>query len=468
MSAVHKDPLALLPELLLLTGAVVTLLAGSFLPRHRQWLTRLPALAALAAAITAAAILAAGDTRAVYTRTYALDAATATARVVIPAAALLVLALATDRVRGTRRETEFSVLVLLASLGSVVLAGSSDLLVLAVGFLLASIPLYGLAGWARDPLGAEATLKLYLMGALSGITMLLGIAVLYATGGATTYHALADGLRDAPRAAVAVGLVALLAGLLFKAGAVPVHFWVPDATAGTTVPAAAFLTTVPKIGALIALYRVLTVIPGDRVDWRLLIAALAALSMTLGNFAAFSQTDPRRLLGYSTISQVGYLLMAVVVADRADALRGLLFYLAAYALTNLAAFAVLAAVPHLDTLRSYRGLGRHHPWLAAALVVCLLGLVGTPPTAVFVGKLTVFAVTWDGRFGWLVVIAAVNTLASLFYYLRWIAPAVATGPAPPAPEPWGRATALAAATGTLALGMAAGPVLSLLDGRLIR
>ncbi|HCA87567.1 MAG TPA: NADH-quinone oxidoreductase subunit N [Streptomyces sp.] len=468
MSAMDEDPLALLPELFLLVGAVVTLLTGSFLPQHRQWAARAPAVAALAGAIVTAAVLAAGDTRTVYTRTYALDTATAAARIIIPAAALIVLALSVHRLRGRRRETEFTVLVLLASLGSVVLAGASDLLVLAIAFLLASIPLYGLVGWARDPHGAEAALKLYLMGALLGITMLLGITVLYGTGGATAYHALADGLSSAPRAALALGLVALLAGLLFKAGAVPAHFWVPDATVGATVPAAAFLTTIPKIGALLALYRLLTVFPEDRVSWRLLTAVLAALSMTLGNLAAFAQTDPRRLLGYSTISQVGYLLMAAAIAGRADALRSLVFYLAAYAVTNLGAFAVIAAVPHLGTLRSYRGLGRHHPWLTAALVICLLGLVGTPPTAVFVGKLTVFAATWDGGLAWLVAIAALNTLASLFYYLRWIAPAVASGPAGPQPEPWAGATAISAGIATLILGITAGPVLSVLDGGLTR
>lgn len=184
--------------------------------------------------------------------------------------------------------------------------------------------------------------------------------------------------------------------------------------------------------------------------------------MTLGNLAAFFQNSAQRLLGYSTISQVGYLLLPVVVAGRADFARSaLLFYLAAYAVTNIGAFAVAAAVPGAPVLADYRGLIRRSPATAVALVVCLLGLIGTPPLAVFVGKLTAFGVAIDGRYTWLAVVAAVNTVASVFYYLRWIGPAVTTG----APSPGagaltvsrGPATiAVAAAVGTVVLGVLAG------------
>ncbi len=480
MTGMREDTLTLLPELLLLVGAIVALLAGSFLPRHRQWVATL--LAASAAGGSLLAALAAGAARTIYESSYAVDVATSATRVIVAVAALLSLALARPRVAGAARETEFAVLVLLASLGAVVLAGANDLLVLAVGYLLASIPLYALAGWGRDARGAEAALKLYLLGALLGITMLLGIAVLFGVGGGTGYAALAAGLPGAPTAAVALGVVATLAGLLFKIGAVPAHFWVPDTVDGATTPAAAFLTTVPKIGGLVAAYRLLVTVPDTVVDWRLLVALLAAASMTLGNLAAFAQDGPRRLLAYSTISQVGYLLMAVAVAGRSDqALAALLFYLAAYAVTNLGAFAVVAALPRHDTLNSYRGLARRRPGLVAALLVCLLGLVGTPPTAVFVGKLTVFSASWDGGLAWLVVVAAVNTVASLYYYLRWLAPAFARDPAPDGDTDtdgptvlaaidtrWATATALVAAVLALVVGIAAGPFLTVLEGTLTR
>ena len=303
------------------------------------------------------------------------------------------------------------------------------------------------------------------MGALFGVTTLTGITLVYGAGRTTSYPLLHTALAAAPHGVTAAGVIAVVAGLMFKAGGVPAHFWVPDVTEGTSTPVAAFVTTVPKIGALAALLRLLSIaIPASAVNWPLLIAVLAAASMTLGNLAAFFQTSVKRLLAYSTISQVGYLLMAVAVATRSStAPRSLLFYLAAYAVTNLAAFAVVAELPHARTIASYRGLAARHPGLAAVLVVSLLGLVGTPPTAVFLGKLQVFTATIDGGYGWLAGLAVVNTVASLFYYLRWLVPAFLQQPretGAEALEPAGRWAALVAYTAgaaSLAMGIAAAP-----------
>ncbi|MDY7088337.1 MAG: NADH-quinone oxidoreductase subunit N [Actinomycetota bacterium] len=466
----NERPLALLPELLLLVGAVATLLCGSFLPRTRQGVAGLVAVAALAGSMTTALAGRAGQT--VYDHSYAIDAATTTARIVVSAAALLIIALSTGRVSGDRRQTEFYVLVLLAALGADLLAGSSDLLVLAVGFLLATIPLYGLAGWGRDARAAEAALKLYLLGALVGVLLLTGVALLFAAAGATRYDRLAAALPAASDGLVAVGAVAVLAGLLFKAGAVPVHFWVPDAADGSTIAAATVLTTIPKIGALVAAFRLLTAVPVD-TGWPIFTAVVAAVTMTLGNLAAFRQTSVRRLLACSTISQAGYLLMAVTVAAATGrALPALLLYLTAYAIANTGAFAVAAALPGRDSLDDYQAVARRHPWLAAALVICLLGLVGTPPTAVFAGKLTAFTAAWDGGYAWLVVIAAANTVASLFYYLRWLRPAFTGRPgAFPGEHERDRpaaTVAVLAAAATLALGVATGPVYAAVSGTLLR
>ncbi|SEK68420.1 NADH dehydrogenase subunit N [Blastococcus sp. DSM 46786] len=467
----HKEPLALLPEICLLVGAVTTLLAGSFLPRERQWGARLVATAALVAAGITAAVALADPARTVYGGTFAVDTATGAVRLVVAAATLLVIGLGVDELAGTRRESETYALLLLGALGATVMGSTTDLLVLAVAFLLGSIPLYGLVGMLRSPGAAEAALKTYLLGALFGILLLLGTTVLYGLGGATAYAGLATGLEGAPVAALAVGLLGVLAGLVFKAGGVPGHFWVPDAAQAAGTPAAAFLTTVPKVGALVAVFRLVDVLPGS-ADWPLLVAVLAAVTMTLGNLAAFAQSDVRRLLGWSTVSQVGYLLLPVAVAGRTgEALPALLFYLGAYAVTNLAAFAVVAAVPDRRGLEESRGLATASPWLAGALVVALLGLVGTPPTAVFVGKLTVFTAAWDGGLAWLVVVAAANTVASLFYYLRWLAP-VFRRPEEDAGDggtrPFAAVAAVLAAACILGLGLAAGAVLPLLDGPLAR
>ena len=465
----NENPLALLPEAFLLAGAIGGLLLGLFLPRRRQWVVRAVAAAALVGSVVAALVAADDLEGPVFDGVYDVDMATTVVRVVAAAASLLLLALAAGELAGSPRETELYCLLLLGTLGTVLLAGADDLLFLGAAYLLASIPLYGLTGLAKDAAGTEAALKYYLMGAFLGIAMFTGTVVLYGVGRTTRYAELAETLTAAPPAAVALGGLGVLAGLLFKLGGVPGHFWVPDVAEGATTTVAAFVTTVPKVGAVVAVYRLvdgpLADAPGD---WRLLVALVAALSMTLGNLAAFFQDSVKRLLGYSTVSQVGYLLMVPVVVGRSElALPSLALYLAAYAATNTGAFAVVAAARTGVRLQDWEGFGRRSPALAVALLVCLLGLVGTPPTAVFVGKLSVFTATAEGGYGWLVVLAAVNTVVSLFYYLRWLAPVfrLSERPAPTSvrrrtPEPWSSGAAVGAAAASLVLGVLAGVVLA--------
>jgi NADH-quinone oxidoreductase subunit N len=468
MNGMNENPAALLPELLLLGAAVVGLLMGAWLPRERQWLVRLLAAVAAVAGLVATALATGRPDEVVFGTSYAVDTLTHATRAIVLVSVLVALALSVDATAGHRRETEFVVLLQLGALGTILLGGANDLLLLVAAFLLASVPFYALAGWDKSALGTEAAMKYYLSGAFLGVAMLTGVAILYGVGRATGYGSLRDGLAVAPVAAAGVGLVAVVAGLLFKVGAVPGHFWVPDVTDGTPPAVAAIVTTVPKIGGLVALYRLLVVaVPPDAIDRPLLVAILAAVSMTLGNLAAFFQTTVQRLLAYSTISQVGYLLVAVAVAGHADlAQQALLFYLAAYAVTNLGAFAVIAELPRARTLEDYRGMARRHPALAVALAVCLFGLIGTPPTAVFVGKLAVFTAAVDGGYAWLAILAILNTVASVFYYLRWVAPAFrGTDPAAAAVEPagtWAAVTAYTCAGLAVLLGVLGGVVLPLL------
>ena len=479
------EALALLPELLLLLGAVGGLLLGLWTPRARQGRVRaVVVLAALASAAVAAGDLTA-PARTVFEGTWVIDTTTGVVRVTVALGTVVAVLLASSSVGGHPRETEAYVLMLLGALGAVALAASSDLLLLVAAYLLASVPLYALAGLAKDARGTEAMLKYYLMGALAGVLMLVGVAALVLAGGSTGYAALAGALPAAPAPLLALGVLGVLAGVAFKAGAVPVHYWVPDVTAGTTPAMAAYITTIPKLGAVAAAFRLVAEpLSGLPLDVPLVIAVLAAASMTLGNLAAFAQTEVLRLLAYSTVSQVGYLFMVVAVAARTDlAVPALTVYLAGYALTNLGAFAAAAALPTATTITDWapappppRGLAAATGpgWLAVSLVVCLLGLVGTPPTAVFVGKLAVFAATADGALGWLVVVAAVNTVASLFYYLRWIAAAfgasaeqragLADTGEPPGAARAPLATAHAAAAGSLLLGVGAGSWLAVVGG----
>ncbi|MGW7170032.1 NADH-quinone oxidoreductase subunit N [Streptomyces sp. NPDC054884] len=464
MNEMNENPLDLLPEVLLAASAVLGLLLGSWLPRARQWAVGLLAAVACVAGIVAASVSAAGPTTTAFGDAFTIDPVTSTSRIVVLGGTLLVLVLSFRPLRGDPRESEFYVLVQLAALGALMMAGAQDLLLLAAAYLLASIPAYTLAGFRKDGPGTEAALKYYVIGALLGVLMLTGITILYAAGRGTGYPMLGEAFRDAPKALVATGAIGLLAGMLFKVGGVPAHFWVPDAVQGSSPPVAALLTTLPKIGALAALFRLGDAVFADStLPWPALIAVLAAASMTLGNLGAFFQQDVKRLLAYSAISQVGYLLMPVAVAGSADlAQQALLYYLAAYAVTNLGAFAVVCALPHAHTLDDYRGIAKQRPLLAASLVICLLGLVGTPPTSVFLGKLEAFSAAFDGGYAWLAALAAANTVASLFYYLRWIVPAVSRNGSSPTVEEdqTARVVAYVAAAVSLSLGIAGGPVLN--------
>jgi NADH-quinone oxidoreductase subunit N len=259
---------------------------------------------------------------------------------------------------------------------------------------------------------------------------------------------------------------------------VPFHFWTPDAYDGAPLPVAAYLSVLPKLAGLVAIARVLSLaLPGDTAGWSTAIAVLAAATMTLGNVAALPQRNVVRLLAYSSIAQSGYLLMGVAALESSDqGLPALVYYALAYAAMNLAAFAVVLAVQRergsVD-LDAYRGLGRTHPWWTAALVLSFLSLLGLPPLAGFVGKLELFTAAIDADQTWLAVIAVVNTVISLYYYLRVIAPTVLEPPAEPAPvsgaagtiavaRPLGLVLAVTAAA-TVAFGVAAEPLLSLAD-----
>jgi NADH-quinone oxidoreductase subunit N len=466
-------PWLLLPEMVLFLTGLAVLMWGSFLPRQRQWLSRLLALAGLIGGAVTGAVAMAGTDGMAFSGTYAVDTATAVARITASLGTAMVVLLAADEVAASPRESEIYALLLFATTGTVIMAGANDLLVLVGGFLLASIPLYALVGVVGTRDGAEAAMKTYLIGALFGVVLLTGVTILYGLAASTMYADLASVLPDVSETAVAGGVIALVAGLMFKAGGVPAHYWVPDAAQGSHVSVAAFLTTIPKIGALLAIYRLAGVLPGS-VDWRLLVAALAVAGMTLGNLAAYWQDDPRRLLGWSTVSQVGFLLVPAVVVGRSElAQPSLLLYVIAYTVTNLAAFAVVAALPERRTLDSYVGLAASRPWLAGSLVVALLGLIGIPPTGIFVGKLTTASAAWDGGYAWLAVAVLANTVISLFYYLRWIAPTyrrVATpahehgaGPAPGPTRPWSAGTAVVAAILSVIVGIGTGLVWDLLS-----
>lgn len=442
----------ILPEIALLLSAVVVLLAASFLPRRWQ-----PACAALAlAGLAVTAWLCAGQVgsaRLTFQNVWAIDGPSTWARLLIVGATAFTVLLTPAWLAEDRRHGEYYAILLFSALGAMVLAAAADLLQVVLGVLLSSVTGYTLAAWHRDwALSVEAGMKYFLIGALANVILLIGVVLVFGMAGSSSYAALA-GPEASPL--LTLGVALMVVGLAFKLGAVPAHSWMPDVAEGAPVPAAAFLTVVPKIGAAIALARLVGLFPPDVLAIRPIVAVVAVATMTLGNLAALGQDDVRRLIGWSSVSQSGYALMAVCVVGLSEAaLPALLMFLMAYAVATLAAFAVVGHLRGLTGRAGYNGLAWEHPWLAVALIVSFLSLVGIPPLVGFFGKLTLFATTIDGGYAWLAVAAVLNTVVSLVYYLRVIAPMYFQG-ADGRRHVLGRGTAVAVGGG-LVLVVAAG------------
>lgn len=394
----------------------------------------------------------------------------------IGVAGALCIALARPAIAGSDREGEFYATLTFASLAAVLLAIASDAALVGLTIGALGLATFVMTGYARRSRRAnEAAIKYYIFGTVTAAMMLYGLSWWFGLAGTTDLGVIGESLASAPEGIVIASTALVLVGLGYKAGVVPFHFWTPDAYEGAPLSVAAYLSVVPKLAAVAALGRLLTLaLPGDLVGWSTAIAVLAAATMTLGNVAALPQRNVVRLMAYSSIAQSGYLLMGIAALERSDqGLPAFIFYAFAYAAMNLAAFAVIFAVQRerrsVD-IDAFRGLGRTHPWWTAILVLALLSLLGLPPLAGFVGKLELFTASIDAGQAWLAVIAVINTVISLVYYLRVIAPTLLEQPPEEAPaddhrrEGWPLGTVLAAgAVGTVAIGLVAEPLINLAE-----
>lgn len=453
--------------LILLVGAVLALVVGIFLPRRQQVWNAGFALLVLAVTAAAAAWHLPAPPGLVFDASFAVDRSGLWTTLAVIAAGALAVLLSIPAFRGDAREAEYYVLLLFSLLGAVMLAGAHDVMEIVLGVLLTSVGSYALVAYRRtSPPAMEALLKYYLFGALTNIGLIYGLVLLYGLSGSTILSEIGAAPRASGGALAAVAWVLVLVGLGFKAGYVPAHFWIPDVYQGTTVPVAAYLSLVPKIAAMLALARLAAALPADGATLAALAAPVAAVTMTWGNLAAMRQSDVRRLLAYSTVSQTGYLLLAVVALHGSQlALPGLLYYFAAYVAANAGAFAVIAATGRFE-IPDNHALIRTQPLLALSMLVAFLSLVGIPPLAGFVGKFVLFAAALEAGYAWLSALALVNSVLSLYYYLRVLAPmfVLPAGAVPHPPEPFAKAVSIVCALASIALGLGAFAFLGTLPG----
>ncbi|MBA4181370.1 MAG: NADH-quinone oxidoreductase subunit L [Anaerolinea sp.] len=452
------------PEIILVAFGVVVLFYALFAPRRFQAGAALLALGGVTAAAAVSVVMLWGPEQLTFTGTYARDDAAVWAKLIILAATAVVIGLSVPWFRSDPRHGEYYTLLIFSSLGAILLAGATDLKEFLVAMVLSSATGFVLAAYhRRSSPASEAAIKYYLLGAFTSVGSLIGVAYLFGLAGSTTLSGLEAGLpKSGANMALIVGAALVILALAFKTGAAPAHAWMPDVAQGAPAPVAAFVTSIPKVGGFLFLARFVLAMPSDSIEWRPLIAILAAATMTLGNLAALWQDDVRRLLGWSAVSQTGYGLMAVVALERSDlALPSLLFFLLAYVLGNVAAFGVVTELRGRSELAAYTGLARSRPWLAGALTIAFLSFIGVPPLAGFFAKLVLFGAAIEAGYSWLAVLAVVNTVVSIAYYARVLAPAYFGELANPVPVlgRWAAAATLASAAAVVAVGIAAEPFL---------
>ncbi len=333
-----------------------------------------------------------------------------------------------------RFQGEYYALVLIATVGMMFMAATADLISIYVALELASITLYVLTGFLKDGKSAEASLKYLLLGAIASATLLYGMALVFGVTGSTRLGEIGTTVAgmDLPTLlaspALMLGIILLIAGFGFKIAAVPFHLWVPDVYEGAPTTVTAFLSVGSKAAGFALLMRVFDTAFGGVAmsqDWGMIFAVLAAVSMTLGNVVALRQNNIKRMLGYSSIAQAGYIMIGLATIGVADSpergLSGVMFFLAAYALTNLGAITAIVAITNQiksDEITDFSGMVKRAPVLALGLSFCLISLIGMPPAAGFLAKVYIFSGAISGGLLWLVIIAVLNSVVSAFYYLR--------------------------------------------------
>ena len=414
-----------LPEIILAVGAMVLLLVGAF---SSERATRMVSWLAIAVLIIALVLsqLGGGERRLAFYDMFLTDAFALfmKALVLIGSAVTILLAMRYNEDQGIAR-FEFPVLVLLSTAGMMVMISANDLITFYVGLELQNLALYVVASFNRDSVrSSEAGLKYFVLSALSSGLLLYGISLVYGFTGTTAFADLASlmGSGATPSMGVIVGLVFVIVGLAFKVSAVPFHMWTPDVYEGAPTPVSMFFALAPKMAALGLFIRFMIAPFGPLLDeWRQIIIFLSIASMVFGAVAAVAQHNIKRLMAYSSIGHVGYLLIGLA-AGTTEGIRGTLVYLAIYLFMNVGAWGVILCMRRqgqmLEEIADLAGLSRTHPALALAFGIFLFSLAGVPPAAGFFAKLYIFFAAIDAKLAGLAVIGVLASVVSAFYYLR--------------------------------------------------
>ena len=461
----------LLPEIFVLAAVCGILIVDVLLTDEQRFLTYALTQATLAGA---AVITVAGAGEAGYTMNGMfvddLMADVLKLTVYIAVSVLLVYSREYLALRGLFRGEFFS-LALFAMLGMMVMISASHLLTLYLGLELLSLSLYAMVALQRDsPTATEAAMKYFVLGALASGMLLYGFSMLYGATGTLDVADILAALEDgaANRTVAAFGLVFVVAGLAFKLGVVPFHMWVPDVYHGAPTAMTLFIASAPKLAAFAFVMRIL--VDGLQplfADWQAMLVILAVASMAVGNITAIVQTNLKRMLAYSTISHMGFMLLGFLSGE-VNGYSSAMFYVVTYVLTTLGTFGMIMLLSRegfeADRLEDLRGLNRRSPWYAFVMLILMFSLAGVPPTVGFFAKLAVLQAAVDAGLVWVAVTAVVLALVGAFYYLRIVKLMYFDEPesdAPVTPQLDVRVVMSANAVAVLALGILPQPLMAL-------
>ncbi len=428
LAAVNFAWLPILPLVAVGVGAMIITLVGPSIDDEDSASLGLIALITVVAAFVLA-LLTLGQNTLAFGGALAIDDYSGFFEIVILAATAVTIGMSLDYVADEGLAgAEYYALILFGAFGMMLMAAAGDLIIIFLGLETMSIAVYALVGFMRrDPRSNEAALKYFLLGAFSTGFLLYGIALIYGATGTIRL----DPVRAAVTADMAsnplllMGVGMLVIGFGFKVAAVPFHMWTPDAYEGAPTPVTGFMAVGVKLAAFAGFLRVFLIHLGPvSAQWSEVLWVIAALTMTVGNVVALVQDNIKRMLAYSAIAHAGYILLGMAAASSHQAGGAILYYLLGYSFTNLGAFAVVVALEHRgevrDRISDFRGLARTHPGLAAAMALFMLSLTGVPPLAGFVGKFYIFSAALNAGLVWLVIVAAVNSTISAYYYVRVI------------------------------------------------
>lgn len=424
---VIPDLIPVLPEIFLMSMACLILVIDLFVPQHRRELTHWMTLGTLLGSGVLIVAQMGGPTIFTFDGMVIIDAMSHILKLMAVATMAAVFVYSRHYIASRQLfNGEFYVLGMFALLGMLVMISAYNFVVLYLGLELLSLSLYGLVALQRDNgVASEAAMKYFVLGAIASGVLLYGMSMLYGVTGTLSINELAGEMANgAMSAGLVLGVVFVVVGLSFKLGAVPFHMWIPDVYDGAPTAVTAMIGSAPKLAAFAMFMRLLADGLGDAIlVWQNTLIVLSVLSMAIGAFVAIAQTSLKRMLAYSTISHVGFILLGIL-AGTEQGYEAAMFYTLVYVLMAVAGFGMILLLSRdgfeADQLQDFAGLGQRHPWFAAIMMFVMFGMAGVPPFIGFYAKFLVIQSVLEIGMLWLAILAVIFSVISAYYYLRLV------------------------------------------------